>query len=634
MDNEYHNLGNALQESGKFDEAVIAYQNAIAQNPDFSWSYHSLGDVLLKLEQWEEAVAAYRKAVELNPDFSWSYHNLGDALVKLKQWEEAAAAYRCEIELKSDFAWSFCNLGDALTKLEKWNEAINAYLKAILIDRDLPGIYEKLGYVLRQKDSDLKQVFLPGNLQITPENREFYLSLGRSLARDDRLESAIIFYEILLTIEPGSDIYSAELQGLLKQKKKCDRTLALCREAVAQQPDDCWSYYNLGVLLSSQNKWDDAAATFFKAIEINPDLSWWFYYNLWEVLVKQNKLDEVVNLYRRVVSAQPAAFWPYLNLGEALTRQGKVEEAIRCYQTVSYQQTLGALVSKNTGKMPVPQHTQNTGKMPVPQHTQNTGKMPVLQHTQNTGKMPVLQHTVTIPNFIIIGSQRCGTTSLYTYLAQHPQILTPIKKEMDFFSWHFHRGIDWYLAHFPPIPQGENFWTFEASPSYFDYREAPERLYSAFPQVKLIVLLRNPVDRAISHFYRLSSLNWEHRSFDRAINDEIERLAQNPEYIIGEEPGNYLARGRYVEFIKNWLAFFPKEQLLVLKSEDFYTDVAETFKQVLEFLNLPDYQLSDYQNANPGFYRPASESVRDWLSDYFQPYNQQLEEYLARKFNW
>ncbi|NJK67458.1 MAG: tetratricopeptide repeat protein [Microcoleus sp. CSU_2_2] len=598
MDNEYHNLGNVLQESGKFDEAVIAYQNAIVQNPNFSWSYHSLGDVLLKLEQWEEAAVAYRKAVELNPNFSWSYHNLGDALLKLKQWEEAAAAYRCEIALKSDFAWSFCNLGDALTKLEQWNEAINAYLKAILIDRDLPGIYEKLGYVLRQIESEFKQVILPGNLQITPENREFYLDLGRSLARDDRLESAIKFYELLLTLEPSCEIYSVELEALLKQKKKFDRTLALCLDAVAQQPDDCWSYYNLGVVLSSQNKWEEATVAFFKAMEINPDLSWWFYYNLWEVLVKQDKLDEVASFYRSVAEAQPAAFWPYLNLGEALTRQGKIEEAICCYQTVSYQQTLGIIVSKNTGKM------------------------------------PVLQNTVKIPNFIIIGSQRCGTTSLYTYLAQHPQILTPIKKEMDFFSWHFHRGIDWYLAHFPPIPQGENFFTFEASPSYFDYREAPERLYSAFPQVKLIVLLRNPVDRAISHFYRLSSLNWEHRSFDRAISDEVERLNQNPEYIIGGEPGNYLARGRYVEFIENWLALFPRKQLLILKSEDFYAGAAETVQQVLEFLDLPDYQLSEYQNANPGYYQQVNQSVRHWLSDYFKPYNLELEEYLGRKFDW
>ncbi|MEG4485705.1 tetratricopeptide repeat protein [Microcoleus sp. D2_18a_B4] len=632
MDNDYHNLGNSLQESGRFDEAVAAYKKAIELNPNFSWSYHSLGDVLLKVEKWEEAVAAYKNAVELNPDFSWSYHNLGDALLKLRQWEEAAAAYRCEIALKSDFAWSFCNLGDALTKLKQWDEAIATYLKAIEIDGDLPGIYEKLGYALGQTESDLNLVLEEFQLQITPENWEFYLQLGENLAKYDRPKSAIIIYQSLLTAMPNYGNVSAKLEELLQQQEKCDRALASSRATVAQKPDDCWSYYNLGAVLSHQKYWEEAAAVFFQAIEINPDLPWWFYYNLWEVFVRQNKLDEVENLCREVVAAKPEAFWPYLNLGEALTRQGKIAEAIDFYRTVSYKQSLASLISKRTGKMPVPQ--EDTGKMPVPQ--EDTGKMPVPQ--EDTGKMPVPQNwnlkPVKVPNFIIIGCQRCGTTSLYTYLAQHPQILTPIKKEMDFFSWHFDRGIDWYLAHFPPMPSGEQFLTGEASPSYFDYREAPERLYSLFPEAKLIVLLRNPVDRAISQFYRLTGLNWEARSLDRVISDEVERLNQNPEYIIGEEPGNYLARGRYIEFIKNWRTFFPQEQLLILKSEDFYAGAATTVKQVLEFLDLPEYQLSQYQNANPGSYQPVNESVRDRLSDYFRPYNQELEEYLARQFDW
>ncbi|MEG4346628.1 tetratricopeptide repeat protein [Microcoleus sp. A003_D6] len=632
MDNDCHNLGNSLQESGRFDEAVAAYKKAVELNPRFSWSYHSLGDVLLKLEKWEEAVAAYKKAVELNPDFSWSYHNLGDALLKLQRWEEAAAAYRCEIALNSDFAWSFCNLGDALTQLKQWDEAIAAYLKAIEIDGDLPGIYEKLGYALGQTESDLQSVLEKCQLEVTPENVEFYLQLGKNLAKYDRPKSAIIIYKLLLTNRSSCAEVSAELEELLQEQEKCDRALASSRATVAQKPDDCWSYYNLGAVLSRQKYWEEAAVAFFQAIEINPDLPWWFYYNLWEVLVRQNKLDEVENLCREVVAAKPEAFWPYLNLGEALTRQGKIAEAIDFYRTVSYKQSFASILSKRTGKMPVPQ--ADTGKMPVPQA--DTGKMPVPQ--TDTGKMPVPQNwnlkPVKVPNFIIIGSQRCGTTSLYTYLAQHPQILTPIKKEMDFFSWHFDRGIDWYLAHFPPMPPGEQFVTGEASPSYFDCREAPERLYSAFPEAKLVVLLRNPVDRAISHFYRLKGLNWEARSLDRAISAEIERLNQNPEYIIGEEPGNYLARGRYIEFIKNWRAFFPPEQLLILKSEDFYAGAATIVQQVLEFLDLPEYQLSEYQNANPGSYQRVNESVRDRLSDYFRPYNQELEDYLGRKFDW
>lgn len=602
MNNNARNLGDLLQASGRFEEAIAAYKQAIAENPDVSWSFHSLGDVFLKLEWWEDAVGAYQKAVELNPDFSWSYHNLGDALLKLERWEEAAAAYRCEIVLKSDFAWSFCNLGDALTKLKQPDAAIVAYLQAVQIDRDLPGIYNKLGDVLRQTKSDLRLVLAAGELQVTPENFDFYWQLAKNLTRFDRPQIAIIFYNLLLALDPDNDNIIDELRWLCHQQEKGDRALASARAAVAEKPDDCWSYYNLGAILSHQKSGEEAAVAFLQAIKINPDLPWWFYYNLWEVAIEQNQLNEIENLYREVVTAKPEAFWPYLNLGEALTRQGKIEEAICCYQTVSYNQTLPSLINKSAGKMSA---------------------------RHNWDLKPA-----TSPNFIIIGSQRCGTTSLYSYLAKHPQILTPIKKEMDFFSWHFHRGIDWYLAHFPQVPQGGQFLTGEASPSYFDSREAPERLHAQFPQLKLIVLLRNPVDRAISHFYRLVELNWEHRGFDRAISDEFERLNRNPEYIIGEEPGNYLARGRYVEFMKNWLALFPREQLLVLKSEDLYTGAAQTVDRVLEFLNLPQYRLSEYQNANPGIYRSVSESMRGWLRDYFQPYNQQLEEYLGRKFDW
>ncbi|MEG3938022.1 MULTISPECIES: tetratricopeptide repeat protein, partial [unclassified Microcoleus] len=383
MNNEYHNLGNSLQESGRFDEAVAAYKQAVELNPDFSWSYHSLGDVLLKLEQWEDAVCAYKKAVELNPDFSWSYHNLGDALLKLRRWEEAAAAYLCEIALNSDFAWSFCNLGDALTKLKQWDEAIAAYLKAVEIDGNLPGIYDKLGFVLGQTESDLQSVLEKCQLQVTPENWKFYLQLGKNLGKYDRPKNAIIFYQLLLTSAPSCAELSAELEELLQQQEKYVSTLASARAQVAQKPDDCWSYYNLGAVLSQQKYGEEAAATFLQAIQINPDNPWWFYYNLWEVLVEQNKLDEVEKLCREVLEAQPEPFWPYLNLGEVLTRQGKIAEAIRCYQTVSYKQSLASIISKRTGKMPVPQDT-DTGKMPVPQDT-DTGKMPVPQDT-DTGK--------------------------------------------------------------------------------------------------------------------------------------------------------------------------------------------------------------------------------------------------------
>ncbi|MCU0543995.1 MAG: tetratricopeptide repeat protein [Oscillatoriaceae cyanobacterium Prado104] len=600
--NDDYVLGNMLQKNGRFAEAIDAYKLEIAEHPNFPWAYHALGDVYLKLEWWDRAVEVYEKAIELNPNFSWSYHNLGDAFLKLERWQKSADAYRCAIALKSDFAWSFCNFGDALTKLKQPDEAIVAYLQAVQLDRDLPGIYVKLGYVLGQTTSDLGAVLAAGKLQVTPEKLDLCLDIVNNLARYHRPQTALMVSNLLLTLFP--DYYSvlAQLEELQKEQEKCDRALASARATVTSKPDDCWSYYNLGAVLSNQKYQEEAMEAFFTAIQINPDFPWWFYYNLWEVATEQDKLEKIEILYRKLVRAKPDAFWPYLNVGEALTRRDRIPEAIQFYKTASYNQTVASSIDKSGGK-------------------------------RFAGQDWDLK-SIESPDFIIIGSQRCGTTSLYSYLAKHPQILTPIKKEMDFFSWHFDRGIGWYLAHFPQLPEGEQFLTGEASPSYFDCREAPQRLRKKFPQVKLIVLLRNPVDRAISHYYRLVDLNWESRSFDRAIGDEIERLNQNPENIIGEEPGNYIARGIYVEFIENWMGFFHPEQLLVLKSEDFYANPGQTVKEVLEFLELPDYQLPEYQNANPGFYRPVSQSMRNLLRDYFQPYNQQLEEYLRKKFDW
>lgn len=607
----YDKLGDALQEKGELGEAAIAYERASQLNSEVSWYFHKLGDVLVKQKKWLEAIEANRRAIELKPDFSWSYHNLGYALLKQEQWNEAVAAYRKAIELNPNFSWSYYNLGDALALMQEWDEASAAYFRAVAVDRNLPGIYEKFGDALRQRsefgleqaikyyhpNSEQKSRLSYTNLLsfVTPDS-ELYSQLGNALAKHNQLDGAIIFYQATLEIQPDNADVSKELERLLKKKNELDIELNSCRRAIRENPDSCWSYYNLGVALTRQYKSDEAAAAFLHAMKLHPDFHWWFYYNLWEVFAKQGKLEQAVSLCHRAIEIKPDSFWPYLNLGEALTRQNKLDEAIACYQTATYKQTLILLAGSG----------------------------------QEQKKLEPVQ----APDFIIIGSQRCGTTSLYSYLTQHPQILSPIKKEVDFWSWHFNRGINWYLSHFPPLPEGQHFLTGEASPSYLDYRDVAQRLFNTFPKVKLIVLLRNPVDRAISQYYRWVSLNWENRSFEEAIADEVERLENNPDYIIGEEPGNYLARGMYVEFIKKWLELFPREQLLILRSEDFYEHTAVVMKQVLEFVGLPEYYISEYANYNPGFYPSVSESMRSWLSNYFRPYNQQLEDFLGIKFNW
>ncbi|WP_413275998.1 sulfotransferase family protein [Floridanema evergladense] len=244
------------------------------------------------------------------------------------------------------------------------------------------------------------------------------------------------------------------------------------------------------------------------------------------------------------------------------------------------------------------------------------------------------------PNFIIIGAQKCGTTSLYQYLIEHPQIVPGSQKEVHFFDLNFAKGLDWYRQQFKPLSQG--LITGEASPYYIFHPLVAQRVYELFPQVKLIALLRNPVERAISHYYHEVRLGFEKLGLEDAIAQESARLkgetakmvADETYYSYNHQHYTYLSRGIYVEQLKHWMQFFPKEQFLVLPSEKLYNQPNTTLNQVLEFLQLPSYQLTKYDKYNSGEYPAVTQEIRQQLQAYFQPYNQQLEEFLGGKFDW
>ncbi|MFM6205694.1 sulfotransferase domain-containing protein, partial [Planktothrix sp.] len=128
------------------------------------------------------------------------------------------------------------------------------------------------------------------------------------------------------------------------------------------------------------------------------------------------------------------------------------------------------------------------------------------------------------PHFIIIGVQKGGTNSLYHYLCKHPQIVAATQKEIHFFTLNYEQGLNWYQSQFPPEADGKQILTGEGSPYYLFHPLVPQRLYESFPNTRLIVLLRNPVDRAISHYYWEVKLGYEPLSLEEAIAQEPERL--------------------------------------------------------------------------------------------------------------
>jgi len=248
-----------------------------------------------------------------------------------------------------------------------------------------------------------------------------------------------------------------------------------------------------------------------------------------------------------------------------------------------------------------------------------------------------------IADFIILGAQKAGTTSLYAYLANHPQILMASEKEVHFFDLHFDNGLDWYRSRFPYTEIRKGYLIGEATPYYLFHPRAPERLAQIIPHAKLIVLLRDPVERAISHYHHEVRFGWETLSFDEAITKEPERLEDEVEklrlkesyYSFNHQHYSYLARGLYMAQLKLWYQFFPRAQIAIFRAEDLYANPASTLTQVLTFLGLPDYQLKEYRKHNEGIRQAevTQDSINS-LVEYFQSPNQELEQYLGMQFGW
>lgn len=354
------------------------------------------------------------------------------------------------------------------------------------------------------------------------------------------------------------------------------------------------------------NQLEAAAQDYLNILRDYPNKSWWYNRSLWEVLEKTNRLQTAIAILaqsnQQSSSVQPAIA---LNLAEALTRQGNEQAAIRHYQSVSY-----AKFSKS------------------------------YQHLVKTA----WTETSLSPKFIIIGAAKSGTSALYSYLASHPNVLPAVVKEINFWSHRFQYGLPWYQSHFPAISQEiakqQGLITGEASPSYFAHPEAPQRIKQAYPDIRLIVSLRNPVDRTISHYYDRVRRGQEMRPLDVAI---YESLAGNPSQSTSVEfVPDYLRESCYGANLKAWYSHFEPEQIYVLKSEELLNQPAATSQSVFEYLGLPRHELREYRKYNVGNYQSSMSRIDDdsdaklktALQDYFKEDMEQLTDITGKVLNW
>jgi len=265
-----------------------------------------------------------------------------------------------------------------------------------------------------------------------------------------------------------------------------------------------------------------------------------------------------------------------------------------------------------------------------------------------------------LPDFIVLGAAKSGTTSLYGGLIEHPLVVPCVTrdphfsntKEVHFFDYNFYRGVDWYRTHFPrerarvefAQTHGAPFLTGEASPSYISHLWAPQRVRKTVPRVKLIAVLRDPIERAYSQFQMSRREGVEElESFDEAVAREEERLRPELDRMARDEWYNswnfgcwsYLARSRYAEQVERWLALFPRAQFLFLKAEDLFTEPETVLAATYDFLGLPAHRPEKVRRLNAGeAYSGVSPETRASLTDYFRPHNERLYELIGIDFGW
>jgi hypothetical protein len=256
-----------------------------------------------------------------------------------------------------------------------------------------------------------------------------------------------------------------------------------------------------------------------------------------------------------------------------------------------------------------------------------------------------------LPTAIVIGAQKCGTSALYHYLSMHPAIGSAGTKEVHYFDLKYAEGAAWYRSHFPTRREadclavqgnGSRPAAIEASPYYLAHPLVPHRVRGLLPDVRLMVLLRDPVDRAISHHNHEVEDGNETLSFAQAISaeeerlrGEAERIRSNPLYnSFNHQHYSYLLRGRYAEQLEVWFSVFPRSQFLILDSASFFADPAATLCRVCQFLEVPPHSLPSYEAIGSRDSPDIDPGLKKRLKQYFRPYNARLWSLLGEEFLW
>jgi hypothetical protein len=255
-----------------------------------------------------------------------------------------------------------------------------------------------------------------------------------------------------------------------------------------------------------------------------------------------------------------------------------------------------------------------------------------------------------LPDFLIVGSQRCGTTTLFRTLVQHPAVLPPtLRKGVHYFDLSYDKDLSWYRGRFPTATQrderseqaGRRALVGESSPYYMWHPLVPSRIAHDLPGVRVLVALRDPVERAYSAHAHEIARGFETEPFEVALELESQRLVGADEALrasrgarhLAHQHQAYVTRGKYIDQLERLERELGRDHMLVIDAQDFWTEPEEQWSQVLDFLDLPPAEVT-FERHNARRRSPMDDALRARLEDQFLPYDERLAQWWGRTPSW
>lgn len=331
MADDYLKQGEALYLQGRYEEAVIFFEQAILMNNDLDRAWYSRGNVLVKLQRTEEAVACYDQAIAINPDKYEPWYNRGNALVKLQRYEEAIASYERVLALKPEDSGAWHNRGAILGRLQRYEEAVACYDRVLALKPEDPEVWHNRGAMLGRLQRYAEAVTSYDRaLALKPDRYETWYNRGNMLWKLQYYPEAIASYDQAVAISP--DKYEAwynrgAVMGRLQQYAEA---LASYDRALALKSDDCEVWHNRGVALAKVQRHEEAIASYHQALALKPDCyeSW---FGKGEALANLQRYGEAIAAYDQAIAIKPDAYDAWRHRGMALSELKHYEEAIASY---------------------------------------------------------------------------------------------------------------------------------------------------------------------------------------------------------------------------------------------------------------------------------------------------------------